>query len=363
MNLIQLIGLGTMARSSLRELGGVFIVVFLVLLLLSLGSRFSAYLQDAMAGEISADVLWLMLSLRIPEFIQLVTPFSLFLAMLFWVGRLDSDSELPVIQAAGIGPAQVIAWLVWIVIPLAGLVAILSLLLTPLAREKFDELIASQELINELDVLKEKTFRTYHDGKSVTYMHSVDRDQGEVSGVFSNQLGEDGESMTIVATRGRYHRDAESGTRYLELVDGRQYSETSEGYIDRIAFQSLTQKIESIDLGSTSGGTSSVLTQNLNRGVPKQLMEFQWRLSLPIMTLVLALCAVGLGRLRPRSGRYDRFLPGILLLAGYYGLSLFLVSQVQVSDRLWLAQLGLWPVHISMLGLAYVFLLRSWRPS
>ena len=353
--------LGRAARANLLELSGVFGVVFFVLLLLSLGSRFSAYLQDAMTGDIAADALWLMLILRIPEFVQIVSPFSLFLAMLFVLGRLDADSEMPILQAAGVGPGQVTSWFAWFVVPLTVFITLLSLLVTPMARAKFVEIVTSQEMISELDVLKARTFRTYNDGRGVTYMHEIDREAGEVSGVFTNSLSEEGHSMTVVASGGRYHQDPQTGNRYLQLYDGKQFTQQSDGSLDRVAFDSLTQKLDSLsadDMGSESG---AILTQNLNLQNPAELMEWHWRVGLPIMNVVLALIAIGLGRLKPRSGRYDRFLPGILLLATYYGVALFLVSQL--GSNVQLAAIGLWPVHVLMLLAAWYFFRKQWHPS
>jgi lipopolysaccharide export system permease protein len=76
---------------------------------------------------------------------------------------------------------------------------------------------------------------------------------------------------------------------------------------------------------------------------PKLVAELQWRLGLPVMTLVLTLLAVPLGRLRPRQGRYSHVWIAVLVFALYANLAL--------AGRTWLSRgaipqaFGLWWVH------------------
>jgi lipopolysaccharide export system permease protein len=49
---------------------------------------------------------------------------------------------------------------------------------------------------------------------------------------------------------------------------------------------------------------------------PEHVAEFQWRLGIPLSTIVLAILAVPLSRSQPRAGRYGRLAIG-LLVGGY----------------------------------------------
>jgi lipopolysaccharide export system permease protein len=97
---------------------------------------------------------------------------------------------------------------------------------------------------------------------------------------------------------------------------------------------------------------------------PKLKAELHWRIGLPVMTLVLTVLAVPLGRLRPRQGRYAHVWIAVLVFALYANLAL--------AGRTWLAHgripaaLGLWWVHgLFLLGatlsLMLPKLLRRWR--
>jgi lipopolysaccharide export system permease protein len=94
---------------------------------------------------------------------------------------------------------------------------------------------------------------------------------------------------------------------------------------------------------------------------PEDRAELQWRLSIPLMALVLTLLAVPLARLRPRQGRYARMGLAILLY--------FIYSNLLAAAKVWVARgvmpeaLGLWWVHGALVALALLALFREelWR--
>ena len=93
--------------------------------------------------------------------------------------------------------------------------------------------------------------------------------------------------------------------------------------------------------------------------VASERSELQMRGSWPLMTLVLAVCAVPLSRQRPRQGRFSRIWIAVLFFALYAGL-------LQVAS-LWLERgatpgwLGLWWVHGLFAGAGWL-LAQAARP-
>ena len=351
---------GIAPRYCLRELIAVFVVVFLVLMLISLGSRFVGYLQDAAAGDVSPEALWLIVGLRLPEFIQVVVPFSLFLALLLTIGRLDADSELPILQIADVGPIRLLSWFAWFVVPTVALVGYFSCILTPDSSAKFLEVITSQEVVSEFDVIKPDTFRTFDDGSRVSYMGKVDREAMTVSDVFLHHQTPSAD-VTIVAEHGRYHVEPNSGIRYLELITGRRYiDEAGDRGYNIAGFDKLTQRIEIGSVNTLRDDPSRIPIGALDFTKPRERMEWHWRLAMPIMTFIVAFVAVGLGRIKPRSGRFGKILPGLLFFVAYYGLILGFLNQLQ--DDATLSVIGFWPVHALMAGVGLYFLRKNWRP-
>ena len=75
----------------------------------------------------------------------------------------------------------------------------------------------------------------------------------------------------------------------------------------------------------------------------KHIAEMQWRLSVPIATLLLAMLAVPLARSRPREGRYGRITIGLLVFIIY--LNLLSAAKAWTEEGAISPSLGLWWVH------------------
>lgn len=355
-----MVDIGKAPLYCLRELVAVFIVVFFVLMLISLGSRFTGYLQDAAAGELAPEVLWLVLALKMPDFLQIVIPFSLYLSILLTIGRLDADSEMPIFQIANVGPVRLLAWLSWVVVPIVCFIAYFSFVVTPDARATFLEVITSQEVVSEFDVIKPDTFRTFDDGQRVSYMGEVDREVMTVGNVFLQQRTPTSET-TILADRGQYYVEPDTRARYLELLSGRRYSHNeSNGGYSISSFDAMTQRIEIEAVTRLRDDPSRIPSAELDVNDPKQRLEWHWRLAMPIMTLIVSFIAVGLGRIKPRSGRFGKILPGLLIFVAYYGLILGSLNQLQNSSTF--AAIGFWPVHLLMALIGIYVMRRNWRP-
>jgi len=86
--------------------------------------------------------------------------------------------------------------------------------------------------------------------------------------------------------------------------------------------------------------------------------EFQRRVSLPLMALILTVLAVPLAELRPRQGRYGRI--GIVILVYFVYANLLSAAQTWI-EKGWVAPaLGVWWTHALVL-LAALWL--WWRHS
>jgi len=71
--------------------------------------------------------------------------------------------------------------------------------------------------------------------------------------------------------------------------------------------------------------------------VPVDRAEYQWRLSTPVSTLLLALLAVPLSRSQPRQGRYARLLLAVVVYAVYFSVLDISRNWVQqeTADSIW----------------------------
>jgi lipopolysaccharide export system permease protein len=88
-----------------------------------------------------------------------------------------------------------------------------------------------------------------------------------------------------------------------------------------------------------------VSTQQLwrQRHDPASLIELEWRSTLPVTTLVLAVLAVGLADLQPRRGRYLKVFYAIGLFIAYFNAE-SVIKSMMLSQRIGVFP-GLFLVH------------------
>jgi lipopolysaccharide export system permease protein len=79
----------------------------------------------------------------------------------------------------------------------------------------------------------------------------------------------------------------------------------------------------------------------------EHLAEMQWRVSIPLATIILAILAVPLSRSQPRSGRYGRLAIGLLVFIIY--LNMLSAAKAWIEQATISPSLGLWWVHGSVL--------------
>ena len=79
-----------------------------IVLVISVGWRFSGYLEQAAAGAMTKEVLFALMAYRLPGFLELILPISFFLSIMLAYGRMYVDSEMVVLESCGIGPSRLI---------------------------------------------------------------------------------------------------------------------------------------------------------------------------------------------------------------------------------------------------------------
>ena len=74
---------------------------FLILLLVVLSGRFIQFLEKAANGELSVQLMLTMILWRVPSSLELILPLALTLSVLLVMGRMNQESELTILRAAG----------------------------------------------------------------------------------------------------------------------------------------------------------------------------------------------------------------------------------------------------------------------
>ncbi len=207
----------------------IFITMFAVagiVLVISMGWRFSGYLENAAAGLMSREVLFAVMAYRLPGFLELIIPVSYFLSIMLVHGRMHVDSEMIVLQACGMSTWRLIQMTLLTALAVMIMTAMISLWLKPMGEQRVETLLGDQNNLTEFDTLIPGRFQTLASGKRVTYTEGIS-DEGELARVFINDYKEAAgngprQAVTVIADSGKTQVDGE-GRRFLVLNNGRRY--------------------------------------------------------------------------------------------------------------------------------------------
>jgi lipopolysaccharide export system permease protein len=347
------------ARYVNKELGAIFAVTLMMLLLVAVGGRFIGYLQEAAMGKYTGTTVLTIMYLRLPEFVQLVAPFALYVAVVLTMGRLYADQEMVVLQGAGTGTSRLLRWISPTAAAVVAIVALLSWYVTPLAQRSLTDFIAAQRAQSEFETVSPGTFHTYDRGRRVTYSKSISGDRKTLQDVFMVQRMDDGRQVTIWAESGTQQFDAVTRSPFLVLNRGRRYERTP-GRTDMrvIEFEQLRQRLAAAQPRERSDVEAQSTTNLPGNGAGSA--EWHWRVGLPLFCVIGGLMGFGISRVKPRQSRFARVVPGMLVMLLYYlGM---LINKNAIAEEQVPQWLGLWLVHGVFFALALYFLSSLSRP-
>jgi lipopolysaccharide export system permease protein len=352
-----------------RELLLATAAVSAVLLLMVMSGRFVKYLAEAAAGDLSANILFSLMGYRLPGFLELVLPLGFFVGILLAYGRLYVESEMTVLHACGFSERRLLTYTLVPALAVAAVVAAMSLYLTPTGIERSSGLLTADKSRNEFDHLIPKKFIVTEGERAVYYADSLSKDKSTMHNVFLAELGSSGaetetaNQTVIVASEGVQQIDPDTGLRYLVLRDGYRY-EGVPGQRDYrlMKFSSYEVILAIPEVRQRSRDkVDSASTLDLWRSAERhERANLHWRLSLPVLVLVVAVLAVPLSRTNPRQGRFAKMIPAVLLYIVY--LVALQGVRGQIEDGKIANPAAIWWVHPPFLILGLLLLGgRNWR--
>jgi lipopolysaccharide export system permease protein len=183
----------------------------------------------------------------------------------------------------------------------------------------------------------------------------VDRKSASLKEVFLQT--ELGEKIQVLYAQEAFLPPVRFGeARSFELVDGYGY------LLDRFGTRDITLRYKEMivhipsEALDTSYRRKAEPTMNLfNSDAPKDIAEFQWRISTPLATLVLALLAVPLSRSAPREGRHRSFFLAVLVYVGLFNMTS--VARTWVEESKVASFPGIWWIYSFPLLLFVILML------
>jgi lipopolysaccharide export system permease protein len=327
-----------------------FIGVTLIAFALLLVNQVGAVLARAAQLQYQKGYVLELIGLSAAQNVAILLPFALVIGIVLAFGRLYHDSEMAAAQACGVGVARVAAAVWLLALPVTALIGWLNFDLAPRAAAA-EAALRNEALRAGINAPVEPgKFRSFSGGRIVVYARGAQRN-GDLTDVFV-QRSEGPTVETTVARRAHYTGSADGEAETITLYEGERIAGIPGSNRFRIMrFEQQLIPIQTPEAAARAPRVGELATSALLGSHDlKQLAELHWRLGLPVMTLVLTVLAVPLGRLRPRQGRYAHIWVAVLVFALYANLAL--------AARTWLergvipAALGLWWVHALFLAMS-----------
>ena len=264
------------------------------------------YLTEAANGTLALKAVGAIVFYKVVIALEMLLPVGLYVATAMALGQLYSNSEITALFAAGISPLRICKAVLMLAIPLALLVTALSMVGRPWAWAQID--LLRQDAQSTLDVghLQAQKFNLDDNG-SMILAQQVDRNVNHLSDTLIYR-------STVDVTRVLRAHSASvawhSGMPVVTLRAGSAYSLDHLGMNDnQHIYQRLLLYPKPAKPDEDARSKSLSVRQLRASSAPTDVAELQWRESRGITTLLMALMAVSLSRLKPRQGRFATLLP------------------------------------------------------
>ncbi len=340
-----------------REILLTLVAVLFVLLVIFMSNRFVRYLADATAGNLSSDLVLAMLGLKTLGTLTLILPIAFFMAILLAFSRLYKDSEMIAMAACGISMGRVYRAVMALALVVAAIVGVIAFQAAPWAEERIHQLRDAYQARPVISGLAPGRFTGSGTG-GVLYFERLSGDGQSMEHVFVRHEGSE-RQVVLSATRAWRHQDDE-GRLFLVFEEGYRY-EGQPGAADFriIEFEQHALRMEPREFTPSFRRHRALATTDLVGSDDKSdIAEFQWRMSMPLSVLVLALLAVPLSRTNPRQGKYAKLFIAVLVYLVY--------NNLMGMANTWVARgaipplLGMWWVHAAMLVCTWALLARQY---
>ena len=297
-------------RAIRRELGGVAGAVFTALFTITITVMLIKILGQAAGGKVASSDVILLIGLAALKYLPIILILTGFVSVLLVVARSCQDMEMVVWFASGLSLSKWVRPVLIFALPWVLCTALLSFVLTPWATKVGAEITERFEKREDIALIAPGKFRESSSANRIFFVEGKSGDAMKVQNVFVNTW-QNGQINVIVAKQGFTEINAD-GEKFLVMQQGRRY-ESLPSQLDpsvQSDFQMMDFERYAVLLarpalslvGDKSARSLSTLAL-LNNPNKFNQAELLWRISLPLMCLLLMLFAIPLGFVHPRAGR------------------------------------------------------------
>jgi lipopolysaccharide export system permease protein len=338
-----------------RELLLTWLAVTLVLMLILMSSTLARLLGKAAEGAMPSDAVLPLLGITGLRYFILLIPLSLYLGVLLCFSRLYKDNEMAALAACGVGMKRLYRPLLMIVAPVSLLILVLTLYVMPWVSQQTQVMKTEMGNRSELTGLVAGRFNQSQSSDAIMFLEHQSDDGRKMENVFIHQNHQTRQSIETAAMAESY-KD-KNGRKFIVFVNGQNYEGQPGQSNYRITqYEKHGIYVPESDLAAMPVTRKEALsTAEIWRSdSPAHQAEFQWRLSIPVSALLMAVLALPLSYTTPRKGRYSKLALAILLYLIYSNM--LGVAQNWVEFGKVPSWLGMWWVH----GLGVLMIVFWW---
>lgn len=281
-------------------------------------------LAEGVTNTLGLAVMLKLLLLKTLIALEVVMPITLYIAVIVALSRLHRDQEINVLRSAGVSDHRIVYAVLIFVIPVGIVSGALSIHVRPWAYKESYSLNALAESELNTDRIQAGRFYGSEGSGRVIYIQTKDDTGKQMKDIF--QYKRETDKGEIIIAREAQQQTPVAGERpQIHLYDGVIYHlarSPMEGKDTVTRFEKLVYFTDNKTVSELNRKATPTAALSKSER-PKDIAEFQWRLSRPLATILLALIAVPLSRASPRQDKSTRtYIVAAGVSAIYYVLSI-----------------------------------------
>ena len=344
--------------------------VFLVLVTIMITTLVIRILGFAANGAVNPEDALVLIALATLGYMAVLLTVSLFVAVLIVLVRWYKDSEMIVWFASGLSISSLILPIIRFATPLIIIIALLALFVWPWANRESTLISQRFQQRSDVSMVAAGQFRESAKAERVFFIEELNVDQKEVKNIFAAE-SKNGRLSVAVASTG-FIENIEGGGKSIVLNNGRRYeglpTQPDFRILEFVEYSTNIRNKEAIDPAPRDREKTVkelINDANLDASNPQAAnsnsAELLWRVGLPLMALGLVLIAIPLAYVNPRLGNYTAMFYAILVYLIYSNL--LNLTQNFVSQKKIGVFIGVWPIHLLALIIAFVLIRNRINPS
>ncbi len=317
-----------------------------LLVLIFIGFSAAKHLTLAAEGQLDMLTAFKLIGLNTIITLEILLPSALFFSVLASIGRLYRDSEMNAFYAAGVSRARIIEAVFKLALAIALITGFISVLGRPWAFRTSYALESQAEAQFDLKKMATGEFVNMDGSDYIFIAQGVDLEQGLHQGVFlQKDHDEQGRSEIIVAKTAALPTlnpgqamQARFFNGYNDLLDKRNSQDVT------LEFGEMNVLLPNEEAQERYRRKAETTLNLFKSEEPKDIAEFQWRITTPLATVLLALIAVPLARSAPRESRFRNFAIALLVYVALFSMTSVLRTWIE-QQKLG-ALPGLWTAYV-----------------